>query len=144
MSLYNNLMKSGFLSKAEEELEEARIVIDKHVENFEDQGLWYFSQEDKEEDFDWLMAEIDGYDVLEEEFEDIINDDVFAIRGYEAGIDFTLMWSVSVDIINKMLALFENNKSSVNMGYYLANFFYKNKMTNSELSTHRRTTKIKY
>ena len=102
MSLYNNLMKSGFLSKAEEELEEARIVIDKHVENFEDQGLWYFSQEDKEEDFDWLMAEIDGYDVLEEEFEDIINDDVYAIRGYEAGIDFTLMCSVSVDIINKV------------------------------------------
>ncbi len=33
----------------------------------------------------------------------------------------------SVDIINKMLDLFENNKSSVNMGYYLANFFYKNK-----------------
>ena len=82
MSLYNNLMKSGFVSKAEKELEEARIVIEKQVndlEGGEDQELWYFNKEAKEADFQWLMSDIDGYELLREEYEEILSDDVFAI-----------------------------------------------------------------
>lgn len=101
MNLYNNLMKSGFLSKAEKELEEARIVIEKQVKDFEEdeQELWYFSKEAKEADFQWLMSDIDGYELLKEEYEEILSDDVFAIKGYSLDFGFTLMCSTSEETI---------------------------------------------
>ena len=105
MSLYNNLMKSGFLSKAEKELEEARIVIEKQVndlEGGEDQELWYFNKEAKEADFQWLMSDIDGYELLREEYEEILSDDVFAIKGYSLDFGFTLLCSTSEDTITSI------------------------------------------
>jgi hypothetical protein len=98
-------MKSGFLSKAEKELEEARIVIEKQVndlEGGEDQELWYFNKEAKEADFQWLMSDIDGYELLREEYEEILSDDVFAIKGYSLDFGFTLLCSTSEDTITNI------------------------------------------
>tara|TARA_R110000851_G_scaffold132327_1_gene266740 strand:+ start:75 stop:518 length:444 start_codon:yes stop_codon:yes gene_type:complete len=126
MSLYNNLMKSGFLSKAEKELEEARIVIEKQVndlEGGEDQELWYFNKEAKEADFQWLMSDIDGYELLREEYEEILSDDVFAIKGYSLDFGFTLLCSTSEDTITSIKQETLNLQSRIPYYYTKCNIY---------------------
>ena len=105
MNYYDKLLQSGFLSKASEELEEARVVIDYQIDeysnsNYED--LWHFDSKTKEEEFAWIMHEVEAYDVLREEYMCETSQDIFAIRGDEAGAEFTLMFSKSDEIMKSV------------------------------------------
>ena len=102
MNFFDKLMQSGFFSKAEEELEEARIVTDKRIDELPDytyDDLWHFASKTKEEEFSWIMHEIEAYDVLREEYLANPQEDIFAIRGDEAGDDFTLLFSLDAEVI---------------------------------------------
>ena len=123
MNYYDKLQQSGFLSNANEELEEARIVIDYQIDqysynNYDD--LWHFKTKTKEEEFTWIMHEVDAYDVLREECTEESLQDLFAIRGDEAGAEFTLMFSANKETIEVVKEQTFNHSGK--FPYYLTSF----------------------